>query len=191
MVIAMAGALSALLSAQQAPAPCLQDSPANRPYTRVRLLDVVASQTPVRAEYLIRTCGVRVPFTKELEADLKEVGAEPAVIEAVRAAAPQPAPPEPVKPSRPVAGQVVTNPKDGLQYVYIPAGRFRMGCASAADGPCGADETPPHDVILTKGFWMGQTEVTTGAYQRFARATGPGHAAGAGVLRTETEPGLG
>ena len=34
------------------------------------------------------------------------------------------------------------------------------------------DEKPPHQVTITKGFWLGQTEVTVGAYKRFAAATG-------------------
>ena len=34
------------------------------------------------------------------------------------------------------------------------------------------DEKPPHQVTITKGFWIGQTEVTVGAYKRFAAATG-------------------
>ena len=33
-------------------------------------------------------------------------------------------------------------------------------------------EKPAHQVTITKGFWMGQTEVTVGAYKRFAAATG-------------------
>jgi len=61
--------------------------------------------------------------------------------------------------------------KDGLKYVWIPPGTFMMGC-SPGDTKCGADEKPPHHVTITKGFWLGQTEVTVGAYKRFAAATG-------------------
>jgi formylglycine-generating enzyme required for sulfatase activity len=46
-----------------------------------------------------------------------------------------------------------------------------MGC-SPGDTECGDDEKPPHQVTITKGFWLGQTEVTVGAYKRFAGATG-------------------
>ena len=46
-----------------------------------------------------------------------------------------------------------------------------MGC-SPGDSECGDDEKPPHQVTITKGFWLGQTEVTVGAYKRFAAATG-------------------
>jgi serine/threonine-protein kinase len=63
------------------------------------------------------------------------------------------------------------NPKDGLKYMWIPPGSFQMGC-SPGDTECDDGEKPPHQVTLTKGFWLGQTEVTVGAYKRFARGTG-------------------
>ncbi len=68
-------------------------------------------------------------------------------------------------------GTVKTNPKDGLKYVWIPPGTFMMGC-SPGDNQCFDDEKPPHEVIISKGFWMGQTEVTVAAYKRFVAATG-------------------
>ena len=46
-----------------------------------------------------------------------------------------------------------------------------MGC-SPGDSQCSAEEKPAHQVTITKGFWMGQTEVTVGAYKRFAAAKG-------------------
>jgi formylglycine-generating enzyme required for sulfatase activity len=68
-------------------------------------------------------------------------------------------------------GTVKTNPKDGLKYVWIPPGTFMMGC-SPGDSECDGDEKPAHRVTITKGFWMGQTAVTVGAYKHFAAATG-------------------
>jgi serine/threonine-protein kinase len=68
-------------------------------------------------------------------------------------------------------GATRVNPKDGLKYVWIPPGTFMMGC-SPADNECADNEKPPHQVTITKGFWLGQTEVTVGAYKRFAEATG-------------------
>jgi serine/threonine-protein kinase len=68
-------------------------------------------------------------------------------------------------------GKLKLNPKDGLKYVWIPPGTFMMGC-STGDTECNDDEKPPHQVTITKGFWLGQTEVTVGAYKRFAAATG-------------------
>ena len=67
---------------------------------------------------------------------------------------------------------VRVNARDGLRYAYVPAGTFRMGCATDADGPCQDHEKPAHEVQILKGFWMGQTEVTVEAYKRYARATG-------------------
>jgi formylglycine-generating enzyme required for sulfatase activity len=67
--------------------------------------------------------------------------------------------------------QVRANPKDGLKYVWIPPGTFTMGC-SPGDSECSAEEKPAHQVTITKGFWLGQTVVTVGAYKRFAGATG-------------------
>ena len=61
------------------------------------------------------------------------------------------------------------NPKDGLSYASIPPGTFQMGC-SPLDGDCEEDEKPPHKVTLTQSFWIGQTEVTVGAYKKFARS---------------------
>src|SRR6266436_9029717 len=46
-----------------------------------------------------------------------------------------------------------------------------MGC-SRGDSECFDWEKPAHRVTITKGFWIEQTEVTVGAYKRFAAATG-------------------
>jgi formylglycine-generating enzyme required for sulfatase activity len=69
------------------------------------------------------------------------------------------------------ARQVNVNAKDGLKYVWIPPGTFTMGC-SPGDSECDGDEKPAHQVTVSKGFWMGQTTVTVGAYKRYAQATG-------------------
>jgi formylglycine-generating enzyme required for sulfatase activity len=71
----------------------------------------------------------------------------------------------------PTPGTVKTNSKDGLRYVWIPPGAFMTGC-SPGDSQCTDNEKPSHRVRLSKGFWIGQTEATVGAYRRFARATG-------------------
>jgi len=88
-----------------------------------------------------------------------------------------PSPPKPSLteaklPVLPQAGELRTNPKDGLRYVYVPAGSFRMGCATDADGPCEDAEKPAHVVRISDGFWMGQTEVTVEAYKRHVRGVG-------------------
>ncbi len=62
------------------------------------------------------------------------------------------------------------NDKDGLLYIWIEPGSFSMGCSS--DTPCSPIEKPAHPVQLTKGFWLGETEVTVRAWKRYVQATG-------------------
>ena len=82
----------------------------------------------------------------------------------------EPAPQKsPVRPPRAMEQRV--NPADGLVYVKVPPGTFQMGC-SPGDTECWDDEKPAHPVTLTKGFWIGQTEVTVEAYRRFTQAAG-------------------
>jgi len=69
----------------------------------------------------------------------------------------------------PALGMVRTNPRDGLKYAFVPPGKFTMGC-SPEERKCDKEEKPPHAVSITRGFWMGQTEVTAGAYKRYAKA---------------------
>lgn len=68
-------------------------------------------------------------------------------------------------------GDVQLNTVDQQRYVWIPPGVFPMG-ASPEDEDSYEDEKPVHKVLITKGFWLGQTPVTVGAYRRFARAMG-------------------
>jgi formylglycine-generating enzyme required for sulfatase activity len=70
----------------------------------------------------------------------------------------------PVSPA-PRPGTAKVNTKDGLTYVWIPPGKFQMGC-SPGDTECFDPEKSPWQVTISKGFWMGQTEVTQEAYQR-------------------------
>src|SRR5579863_10200971 len=51
------------------------------------------------------------------------------------------------------------NPRDGLNYTWMPPGTFMMGC-SAGDDECSSEEKPAHQVTLRQGYWIGQTEVT-------------------------------
>ena len=71
------------------------------------------------------------------------------------------------------AGETKVNPKDGLTYVWIAPGTFRMGC-SFGDAECSANEKPTHQVTLSRGFWIGRTETTQAAYQKVT-GTNPSH----------------
>jgi formylglycine-generating enzyme required for sulfatase activity len=68
-------------------------------------------------------------------------------------------------------GQRWSNPVDGLEYAWIPAGKYRMGC-TPGDANCDPASLPYQDVAIPAGFWMGRTEVPVSAYKRFAAATG-------------------
>ena len=73
----------------------------------------------------------------------------------------------------------------GMPFVRLPAGEFLMGSdespqSLARDFPALnrerflalADEAPVHRVRITRGFWLGQTEVTVGQFRRFVQASG-------------------
>jgi serine/threonine protein kinase len=67
------------------------------------------------------------------------------------------------------------NPRDKLSYVWIPPGTFIMGCSaddSEYTNSTTYNERPPHEVTITNGFWLGETQVTVGAYKRFAEDIG-------------------
>jgi len=65
----------------------------------------------------------------------------------------------------PQLGRSYQNPKDHEYYVWIPSGTFNMGCVPGSK--CESQEKPQHPVTLTKSFWMGTTEVTVLAYERY------------------------
>jgi sulfatase modifying factor 1 len=64
----------------------------------------------------------------------------------------------------------VRNPMDGQRYVSILPGEFHVGCVPSDKG-CYADEQPNHKVSISKGFLIGESEVTVGAYKRFIANT--------------------
>jgi formylglycine-generating enzyme required for sulfatase activity len=61
--------------------------------------------------------------------------------------------------------RITVNPKDGLTYVWIPAGSFLLGC-SPDDSQCSDYERPQKKVTFAEGFWIGQTPVTQAAYKK-------------------------
>jgi formylglycine-generating enzyme required for sulfatase activity len=65
----------------------------------------------------------------------------------------------------PVAGSIRLNAKDDAEYVYIPAGEFKMGSDPSTDSVATTDEQP-QDTLTLPGFWIMRTEVTNGLYKR-------------------------
>jgi formylglycine-generating enzyme required for sulfatase activity len=107
---------------------------------------------------------VRVSATgkKDYKQQINIVAGQQAAVTATLAEIEKPGPP---------AGEVKTSRNDGLQYVWIPPGNFMMGC-SPGDMACREEEKPAHLVVITKGFWIGKTEVTVAAAQRYVNANG-------------------
>jgi formylglycine-generating enzyme required for sulfatase activity len=65
--------------------------------------------------------------------------------------------------SEPVPGDVWVDPVVGMRFRYIPPGTFMMG---SPDGePDRDDDEHPHQVELTRGFWMAETVVTQGQWR--------------------------
>ena len=54
-----------------------------------------------------------------------------------------------------------------MDLIWVEKGNFEMGSENGD-----SDEKPVRWVTLTKGYWMGKTEVSNGQYQRFLRESG-------------------
>ena len=67
----------------------------------------------------------------------------------------------PPKPSELKPGERMVKTADGVEYAFrwCPAGKFMMG-SPGSESSRYDDEGPRHEVTLTKGFWMLETEVT-------------------------------
>ena len=64
-------------------------------------------------------------------------------------------------------GDVIINSL-GMKLVYIPPGEFMMGIQPNIKSKDN-DESPQHNVKITQGFYMGQTEVTLGQFSVFMK----------------------
>jgi len=53
----------------------------------------------------------------------------------------------------------VRDNSSNIEMLLVPGGTFMMGC-STGDLECYGDESPAHQVTLTKAFYIGKTEVT-------------------------------
>ena len=80
---------------------------------------------------------------------------------------PEPETPEPVTPTDPVAGgstgEVQTFSLPGgasMEFVWIEPGVFQMGSNTGR-----SDESPIHEVGISRGFWLGKYEITQGQWE--------------------------
>jgi len=69
----------------------------------------------------------------------------------------------------PNPGDIMTN-SIGMKLVWIPPGEFMMGSPSS-ERDRDDDEGPIHRVTISKGFWMGQSEVTRDEFVTFINET--------------------
>ena len=53
----------------------------------------------------------------------------------------------------------------GIEMLLIPGGTFTMGCSASNSYGCDSDESPNHQVTLSKAFYLGKTEVTQAQWQ--------------------------
>jgi formylglycine-generating enzyme required for sulfatase activity len=83
---------------------------------------------------------------------------------------PAPAASPPLVERSPRAGDVWTNTKGGAPSVWLPPGRFSMGC-TPGDDRCDPAQLPSREITFGEGFWLARSEVTVGAYKSFARET--------------------
>jgi formylglycine-generating enzyme required for sulfatase activity len=149
---------------------------ARQPYSKEAIVGMLKGEmSPKRVAVLARQRGIDFQITPEVERELRRAGATAELLATLREIAPKPPTLQNQIAHRgvspPASATVRENPKDGLKYVWIPPGTFMMGC-SPGDNGCRDNEKPAHQVTIARGFWMGQTPVTVGAYKKFAGATG-------------------
>ncbi|MDR1081272.1 MAG: formylglycine-generating enzyme family protein [Deltaproteobacteria bacterium] len=61
----------------------------------------------------------------------------------------------------------------GMEFVLLPPGTFVLGGERPAQPLADADEAPPHEVTLERGFWCGVTEVTQAQWERVTGKESP------------------
>ena len=53
----------------------------------------------------------------------------------------------------------------GIELLLVPPGTFTMGCSRFDLGRCNSNESPRHQVTLTRAFYLGRYEVTQAQWQ--------------------------
>jgi formylglycine-generating enzyme required for sulfatase activity len=74
------------------------------------------------------------------------------------------------EPRRPAEGEREVVRISGVDFAwrFIPPGTFKMGSPAGEEGR--DDDETFHDVTLTRGFWMSETEVTQGQWQALMKS---------------------
>ena len=54
----------------------------------------------------------------------------------------------------------------GIELLLVPPGTFTMGCNAFDLGRCNSNESPRHQVTLTRAFYLGRYEVTQAQWER-------------------------
>ncbi len=67
-----------------------------------------------------------------------------------------------IDPGQPAAGTPRIGPLK-MNFLYVPSGTYPVGSPKDVGF---ADEMPRHEVTLTRGFWLGETEVTQGQWMQ-------------------------
>ncbi len=160
--------------AQEVLIEALKKATKPQPLSKDQLLKMVASGVSIQhAVDLVKQYGIDFMADDKFIHLLRLAGADDNLIAAVRGTSTTTT----TTTTTPTTGGGLTvgtareNTRDGLKYVWVPAGTYMMGC-SAGDNDCLDDEKPAHSVTISSGFWMGQTEITAGAFKHFVAETG-------------------
>jgi formylglycine-generating enzyme required for sulfatase activity len=135
-------------------------SPPRTPYLGFLLTAVATLVVGFLAYYLVEHNPFQPPTTPAQVAE--NVTPKSATVEPTQPSPPPTATSTPQS-SEPQAGTVRWFKE--VQYVYVPAGEFKMGSDPQADALARDDEQPQHTLTLP-GFWIMRTEVTNGQYKR-------------------------
>jgi sulfatase modifying factor 1 len=73
--------------------------------------------------------------------------------------------PEQLEAAREAGVPVALENSIGMRFVLIPAGTFKVGSPDAEEGRL--EQEAQHEVVLTRPYYLGVTEVTNGQYRRF------------------------
>jgi formylglycine-generating enzyme required for sulfatase activity len=157
--------------AQEVLITALKNASKPQPLSKEQLLKLVAGGTVQQAIAQVKQYGIDFMADDKFIHLLRLAGADDNLIAAVRGTSTTTTTTTTTTGGGLTPGTARENTRDGLKYVWVPAGTYMMGC-SPDDTDCLDDEKPAHSVTVSNGFWMGQTEITAGAFKHFVAETG-------------------